>query len=78
MIDAHSHIWTRNVEQFPLANGQTVDDLDPPSFNYDELIALVGDVGAQAIIEKHKDCMVFVPTDDAGVVVDIDRPQDLA
>ena len=45
---------------------------------YDELIALVGDVGAQAIIEKHKDCMVFVPTEDTGVVVDIDRPQDLA
>jgi len=41
MIDAHSHIWTRNIEQFPLAKGKTLDDLDPPSFNYEELVALI-------------------------------------
>lgn len=50
MIDAHSHIWTRNVEQFPLANGQTVDDLDPPSFNYDELIALTQPLGVSKVV----------------------------
>jgi hypothetical protein len=32
LIDAHSHIWTRDVTKFPLADGQTVEDLDPPSF----------------------------------------------
>ena len=26
-IDAHSHIWTRDVEKFPLAKGKTVADL---------------------------------------------------
>ncbi len=36
-IDAHSHIWSRDVEKFPLANDNTVDDLDPTSFNVQEL-----------------------------------------
>ena len=31
-IDAHSHIWTRDVERFPLAKRQTVADLQPPRF----------------------------------------------
>ena len=50
MIDAHSHIWTRNVEQFPLANEKTVDDLDPHSFNYDELIALTQPLGVTKVV----------------------------
>jgi len=37
-IDAHSHIWTRDVKSYPLAKGQTVDDLDPPSFTAEELL----------------------------------------
>ena len=50
MIDAHSHIWTRNIEQFPLAQGKTLDDLDPPSFNYEELIALSQPLGVSKIV----------------------------
>ena len=38
LIDAHSHIWSRNVSRFPLAGKQTVDDLDPPSFTAAELL----------------------------------------
>lgn len=37
-IDAHSHIWTRDVQKYPLASGQTVDKLAPPSFTAEELI----------------------------------------
>lgn len=37
-IDAHSHIWTRDVARYPLANGKTVADLDPPSFTTEELL----------------------------------------
>ena len=37
-IDAHSHIWTRDVEHYPLANEKTVDDLDPASFTTEELL----------------------------------------
>jgi predicted TIM-barrel fold metal-dependent hydrolase len=37
-IDAHSHIWTRDVKKYPLAKGQTEKDLSPPSFTAEELI----------------------------------------
>ena len=31
-IDAHIHLWTSDVDSFPLAGGQTAADLDPPDF----------------------------------------------
>ena len=42
-----------------------------------ELMQLRGDVGAQSVINAHSQALIFVDTDDAGVVVDIDQPQDL-
>lgn len=39
-IDAHSHIWTRDVKNFPLAKGKSAADLAPPSFTAEELLAL--------------------------------------
>ncbi len=41
-IDAHSHIWTRDVKRYPLQDGKTVKDLDPPSFTTEELIKTAG------------------------------------
>lgn len=38
-IDAHSHIWTRDVQKYPLAAGKTVADLAPASFTAEELLA---------------------------------------
>lgn len=38
-IDAHSHIWTRDINSYPLKKGTTLDDLDPPSFTTEELLA---------------------------------------
>jgi predicted TIM-barrel fold metal-dependent hydrolase len=37
-IDAHSHIWTPDVQKYPLANKQTAEQLAPPSFTAEELI----------------------------------------
>lgn len=39
-IDAHSHIWTTDVNRFPLAPGKTVADLNPRSFTPQTLITL--------------------------------------
>ncbi|HJN11481.1 MAG: amidohydrolase family protein [Pirellulaceae bacterium] len=39
VIDAHSHIWTREIEKYPLAKGATLADLAPPSFTTEELLA---------------------------------------
>ena len=38
-IDAHSHIWTRDIQRYPLREGVTLDDLDPPSFTAEELLS---------------------------------------
>lgn len=37
-IDAHAHIWTRDVETYPLAAGQTVESLAPASFTAEQLL----------------------------------------
>jgi predicted TIM-barrel fold metal-dependent hydrolase len=39
-IDAHSHVWSPDVERWPLAGKQTRADLKPPSFTPEELLAL--------------------------------------
>lgn len=49
-IDAHSHIWTRDVEKFPLAKGQTIADLKPPSFTAEELIKVAEPEGVKRVV----------------------------
>ena len=49
-IDAHSHIWTRDVKSFPLANGKTVADLKPPSFTAEELIKISQPEGVSRVV----------------------------
>jgi molybdenum cofactor cytidylyltransferase len=43
----------------------------------DALCALDGDSGARHILEQNADRLTPIMTDDAGVLVDIDTPQDL-
>lgn len=43
----------------------------------DALCALVGDQGARQILTTHREQVVLCPVDDEGVVMDIDRPQDM-
>ena len=43
----------------------------------DEILALQGDEGARSILARHADGLVAVPVDDAGIFVDIDKPEDL-
>lgn len=49
-VDAHSHIWTRDVKAFPLAEGVTVDDLAPPSFTAEELLATARPSGVERVV----------------------------
>jgi predicted TIM-barrel fold metal-dependent hydrolase len=49
-IDAHSHIWTRDIKQFPLTGGATLDDLDPPSFTTEELLKLARPAGVKRVV----------------------------
>lgn len=43
---------------------------------FDDVLALQGDVGARAIAERWPDCVLEVPVDDEGVLLDVDIPAD--
>jgi predicted TIM-barrel fold metal-dependent hydrolase len=49
-IDAHSHIWTPDVERYPLAPGRTRADLDPPSFTTQELLRTIAPHGVTRVV----------------------------
>ena len=49
-IDAHSHIWTREVSRYPLLEGKTVEDLSPASFTTEELLATAVPVGVRRVV----------------------------
>ncbi len=49
-IDAHSHIWTRDIERYPLREGKTLKDLDPPSFTTEELIEVSSKEGVSRVV----------------------------
>lgn len=54
-IDAHSHIWTRDLANYPLDGKQTVDDLKPGSFTAEELLELAGKNGVdRVVLIQHK------------------------
>jgi predicted TIM-barrel fold metal-dependent hydrolase len=38
-IDAHSHIWTPDLDRYPLAESFSREDMQPPSFTAEELLA---------------------------------------
>ncbi len=44
---------------------------------FDELTALDGDIGARHILQQYADLLTVISTDDAGVLNDIDVPEDL-
>src|SRR6185437_3395810 len=43
--DGHSHIWTPDVAHYPLAEGFRVENMKPPSFTAEELLALCRPAG---------------------------------
>ncbi len=49
-VDAHSHIWSRDIDAYPLTTGKTLDDLDPPSFTPEELLATAQPHGVTRIV----------------------------
>ncbi len=49
-VDAHSHIWTRELKKYPLRGEQTEADLKPASFTAEELLETAGKVGVQKVV----------------------------
>ena len=54
-IDAHSHIWTSDLNRYPLAVGQTVDALKPRDFTAEQLIEQGRPLGVtRFVLIQHK------------------------
>ena len=45
---------------------------------FPEIMALSGDIGAKPVLARYTARTAFVPAGDAGVLIDIDRPEDIA
>ena len=41
-----------------------------------ELLALAGDRGARSVVERHPGCVVEVPVSAAGILADVDTPEE--
>jgi predicted TIM-barrel fold metal-dependent hydrolase len=54
-IDAHAHVWSPDVEQWPLADGKKREDLQPQSFTPEEVLAVAEPegVGRVVLIQHH-------------------------
>lgn len=50
IIDAHSHIWTPDLQAYPLQKGQTEADLKPRSFTPEELMAVAAPHGVTKVV----------------------------
>ena len=44
----------------------------------EELLALDGDQGARAVVERHRDSVRLIECDDPGILFDVDRKSDIA
>jgi predicted TIM-barrel fold metal-dependent hydrolase len=49
-IDAHVHVWTPDVQTYPLASGYQREDMKPPSFTPEELLAQARPCGVERIV----------------------------
>jgi predicted TIM-barrel fold metal-dependent hydrolase len=49
-IDAHVHVWTPDVQKYPLAEGFKKEDMKPASFTPEELLALARPCGVDRIV----------------------------
>ena len=49
-IDAHVHLWSDDLDRYPLAAGFAKDQMRPPTFMPDELLALSKPLGVSRIV----------------------------
>lgn len=49
-IDCHSHVWTDDIELYPLQGTQTAADLKPRTFTPEELLAIAEPVGVSRVV----------------------------
>jgi predicted TIM-barrel fold metal-dependent hydrolase len=50
LVDAHVHVWTPDTAAWPLAEGATKADMQPPSFTAEELLATCRPHGVSRVV----------------------------
>ncbi|MFG1246662.1 amidohydrolase family protein [Xanthobacter flavus] len=54
LIDAHSHSWGGDLARYPMINGQTARDRDPPDYGIDTVLARETAIGvARVVLVQH-------------------------
>ncbi|MFG1209251.1 amidohydrolase family protein [Xanthobacter flavus] len=54
LIDAHSHCWGGDLARYPMVNGQTARDRDPPDYDIDTVLARETAIGvARVVLVQH-------------------------
>jgi molybdenum cofactor cytidylyltransferase len=61
----------------PMYRGERGHPVGFSSALREELLALSGDSGARAVVQRHRDAIVLIECDDPGVLLDIDERTDL-
>jgi molybdenum cofactor cytidylyltransferase len=61
----------------PVRNGERGHPVGFGAPLREELLALSGDQGARAVLERHRDAVRLLEFDDPGIILDIDRKSDL-
>jgi predicted TIM-barrel fold metal-dependent hydrolase len=49
-IDAHSHVWTQDLAKYPIATEYAPQDMQPPSFTPEELLAHARPCGVDRVV----------------------------
>lgn len=49
-IDAHAHVWTSDVRNYPIAAGYRIQDMKPASFTPDDLLAHARPCGVSRVV----------------------------
>jgi predicted TIM-barrel fold metal-dependent hydrolase len=50
LIDAHVHLWTSDLDSYPIAKNFTVDQMQPPEFLAEELFSHTRPVGVNRVV----------------------------
>lgn len=50
LIDAHSHSWGGDLSRYPMVNGQTARDRDPPDYDIDTVLAREAAIGVSRVV----------------------------
>jgi predicted TIM-barrel fold metal-dependent hydrolase len=49
-VDAHVHVWTPDLDRYPIASGFSRGDMQPPSFTPEELFAVSRENGVSRVV----------------------------